>query len=94
MRIWLSNILNEANSSVIEEAKNEKEVIRKFLVVKPDIVLIDIIMSVKSGVEALSDMMRMCPNANVVNFFSMGQKSIILKCLRLEAKDFVVKRHF
>lgn len=94
MRMWLSNILAEANYAVIEEAENGQEAVYKFISAKPDIVLMDINMPIKNGVWALSEMIKICPAANVIICSSMGQKSMIMECLKLGAKDFIIKPYF
>ncbi|WP_269431499.1 response regulator [Domibacillus indicus] len=94
MRKWLSDILVSANYLVIEEAENGQEAVSKFKSAKPDIVLMDVTMPLKNGVAALSEIIEICPEANVVMCSSMGQKSLILECLQLGAKDFIVKPYF
>lgn len=94
MRMWLSNIVAQAGYTIIGEAKNGQEAVFMFLSLKPDIMLLDITMPVKNGVAALSEIMAACPDANVVMCSSMGQKSLMIECLKLGAKDFIVKPYF
>lgn len=94
MRMWLSNIVAQADYTIIGEAKNGQEAVFMFLSLKPDIMLLDITMPVKNGVAALSETMAACSDANVVMCFSMGQKSLMIECLKLGAKDFIVKPYF
>jgi len=57
---------------------------------KPDLILLDILMSL-SGVEVLKSIMKLNPKANVIMLTVMGEEPVIKECRRLGAKDFITK---
>lgn len=94
LRAWLRRLINNEIFHVIGEARNGKEALISFKEIKPDIVFMDITMPVMGGIEALKKIMEYDVDAQIVMVSSLGQQSIMLDCLRLGAKDFVVKPHF
>ncbi|HIE34040.1 MAG TPA: response regulator [Candidatus Altiarchaeales archaeon] len=57
MRKILKNILSKARYTDIVEAEDGEDAVRKFTEVKPDLVLLDIIMEKKYGTDALKDIL-------------------------------------
>jgi len=95
MRAVLKKIVLQAGHEVVAEAGNGDEAIERFLNVKPDLVLMDIIMppgpKAKDGIEALRQIVAADPSARVVMCSSMGQQALIAEALKSGAKDFVIK---
>ena len=58
---------------------------------KPDLVIMDITMPNKTGIEALRDIKAMDPSAKVVMCSAMGQESMVVEAIKLGALDFIVK---
>lgn len=77
-----SNILEAADGAVACEVY-EKE--------KPDLVLLDITMPNKTGLEALKDIKENDPAAKVIMCSAMGQELIVVDAIKLGALDFIVK---
>ena len=92
MRKYIINTLKESGFSNIIEASNGEEAVKKFKEEKPNIVLLDIIMPVKTGLEALKEIVE--NDGNVLIVSAMGQKSIIVKAIKNGAKDFIIKPFF
>ena len=65
----------------VEAAKREK----------PDLVLLDLLMPVKSGLEALPEIRRVAPSAPVIVISSMDAPSMIEQAKRDGAVDFIGK---
>lgn len=95
MRAVLKKIILQSGNEVIAEAANGDEAIQKYQQVKPDLVLMDIIMppgpKAKDGIEALRQIVNANPTAKIVMCSSMGQQALIAEALKAGAKDFVVK---
>jgi two-component system chemotaxis response regulator CheY len=95
MRAVLKKIILQSGHEVIAEASNGEEAINQFQQVKPDLVLMDIVMpptpKAKDGIEALKSIVATNPTAKIVMCSSMGQQSLIAEALKSGAKDFVVK---
>lgn len=58
---------------------------------KPDVVLLDIVMPVKSGVEALREIRANDSAARIIIVSAVGQDLIIKDALSMGASDFIVK---
>lgn len=91
MRKILINILQKEGYKEVFEAKDGEEAIAKFKSEKPDLVLLDIIMEKKDGIEALKDIMKADRKAKVIMISAVGQEQMIKEALKLGAKDYIVK---
>ncbi len=75
----------------IIEAKNGEVAVEAYMAHKPDFVLMDIMMPVKNGLEALTDIIRHDPKAKVVMLSSVGTKTNLQEALKIGAVDFIQK---
>ncbi len=95
MRAVLTRIIMESGHKVIAEASNGDEAIQQFQQVKPDLVLMDIVMppgkKAKDGIDALKQIVLSDPKAKIVMVSSYGQQALIAEALKAGAKDFIVK---
>jgi two-component system chemotaxis response regulator CheY len=91
MREMLRDILTEEGSEIAAEAADGDEAVRAFGENSPDLVLLDIVMPRKSGLEALREIVALDPGAVVVMCSALGQESLVMEALDAGAKDFVVK---
>jgi len=95
MRAVLKKIVLQAGHEVVAEIANGDDAINQYPTVKPDLVLMDIVMppgpKAKDGIEALRQIIASDPSAKVVMCSSMGQQSLIAEAIKVGAKDFVVK---
>jgi len=90
MRAVLRNILKNEGYEILEISDGE-QAIEQFKVAKPDLVLLDIIMPKKDGVEVLNSLKGIDSNVNVIMISAVGQEATIKKCQELGAKGFIVK---
>lgn len=91
MRKVIREILEGTRLFRIEEASNGLEGLHRYREVKPDLVLLDIVMPVLDGISTLERLIKMDPKARVVMCSALGQEELIVRAIRLGAKDFVVK---
>lgn len=91
MRMTLIKILQEAGHDVIGEAANGIEALEKYKVLKPDVVLMDITMPERNGLEATKDITEYDPTATVIIVSALGQQDKVFAAIANGAKDFVVK---
>jgi two-component system chemotaxis response regulator CheY len=91
MRKYLREILERNGYNVCGEACNGIEAFEKYKILKPNLVLMDIIMPEKNGIEALKDIISYDKNAIVIMCSSMGQKPIIMDAVKAGASDFIIK---
>ncbi len=88
MRKVLKDILTELGFSSFVEAENGNEAVVKFKTDKPDLLLLDIIMPEKDGMEVLKEI---GSQAKIVVVSAVGQDSMIADAKKLGAKDYIIK---
>jgi len=91
MRNMLKEIFVKAGWEVVGEAGNGVEAVEKYQELNPDLVTMDIVMPLKSGIEALQEITDNFPEARVVMCSALGQESLVLEAVQAGARDFVVK---
>lgn len=92
MRQYISSFLSEGGFKNIIEASNGREAVQKFQEEKPDVILMDLIMPVEDGSEALEKLVKL--DAKVIVVSAIGQKSIIEQTLGKGARGYFVKPFF
>ena len=91
MRMTIKKMLEAHGHSVIAEAENGVEAVKKSLEYNPDVILLDITMPEMNGVDALKKIKEMNPNAKVIICSAMGQQAMVAQAIQYGAKDFIVK---
>ena len=91
MRHMLRGIVEEEGWTVIGEAANGEDAVRKYLEYLPDITTMDIVMPVKSGIEALSEIIALDKKAKVVICSALGQEGMIEEARKAGARGFITK---
>ncbi|PLX82758.1 MAG: hypothetical protein C0616_01660 [Desulfuromonas sp.] len=92
MRNMLRDIFDRTPGfKVAGEAANGNEAVEQFRELRPDLVTMDIVMPLKSGLDALEEIMSIDGNAKVVMCSALGQEALILDAVKAGAKDFIVK---
>jgi two-component system, chemotaxis family, chemotaxis protein CheY len=76
---------------VAAEAENGREGLALYQENRPDLVILDIAMPVMDGISALERLMRRDPSARVIMCSALGEQEMIIRAIRLGAKDFIVK---
>jgi two-component system chemotaxis response regulator CheY len=88
MRTVLKNILENVGCKNFIEAANGNEAIEKISSEKPDLVLMDIIMPEKGGMDVLKEI---GTSTKVIMISAVGQEKIIEEAMKLGAKGYLVK---
>lgn len=91
MRQMLKSILSKHGYTDFYEAKDGVDVVDKYEQHTPDLVLLDITMPNRNGLDALRAIFEKDQNANVIMCSAMGQEFMVLDAMRSGAKTFVVK---
>ncbi|MFO7981853.1 MAG: response regulator [Desulfuromonadales bacterium] len=91
MRNLLRDILERSGFQVVAEAADGVEAIELYREHKPDLVTMDIVMPLKSGIEALEEIVSEDPQARIVMCSALGQESLVLEAVQCGARDFIVK---
>lgn len=91
MRNTLKMMLVKEGYQVVGEAKNGVEAIEKFKLFHPDIVTMDIHMPEMGGIEALTEIMKISPDAKIIMITAAGDQGHVMNAMRLGALNFIVK---
>ena len=91
MRKMIRKILEEDGYTDLEEARDGEAALELFEPFDPDLVLLDITMPGKSGLEVLEELLARRPQTKVVMCSAVGQESTVQQALTLGALDFIVK---
>ena len=91
MRMMIKDTLKSSGYENIIEAADGEQAIQTYKNEKPDLVIMDITMPNKNGLDALKEIRKMDPNAVIVMCSAMGQESMVVEAIRNGAKDFIVK---
>ncbi len=91
IRMLLKSLLTSMNYEVIAEARNGQEAVEQYRKMKPDMVLLDINMPVKTGQEVLKEIMADFPDALVIMLTSFADRETVTECISLGAANFIRK---
>ena len=91
MRMMIKDILSKNGYTIAGEAENGVKAIEKYNELKPDLVLMDITMPDKDGIQALKDIKGSDPDAKIIMCSAMGQQAMVIEAIQSGAKDFIVK---
>jgi two-component system chemotaxis response regulator CheY len=91
MRMMLKDTLNKNGYTNIIEAADGEIACNMYKDEKPDLIIMDITMPNKSGIDALRDIKAMDPDSKIIMCSAMGQESMVVEAIKLGALDFIVK---
>lgn len=91
MRMVIKNCLEQQGYDIVGEAEDGEQAITMYKILKPDLITMDITMPKISGIEALEQIIRIDSNANVLMCSAMGQQELVIRAIKLGARDFIVK---
>ncbi len=91
MRKVLRGIVEEEGWTVIGEAADGEEAVQKYREWLPDITTMDIVMPLKSGIEALSEIISMDKKAKVIICSAMGQEGLLEEARNAGARGYIKK---
>lgn len=91
MRFHLRRMMDSFEGVIASEAANGNEAIREYGRLKPDIVLMDIVMPGMEGVETVQRICDADPSARVIMISSVSHKEKIAEAMAAGAKWFIPK---
>lgn len=91
MRMMLRDTLKKNGYENLIEAADGEIAVQTFKTESPDLVIMDITMPNKNGLEALKEIKAINPDARIVMCSAMGQESMVVEAIKSGAKDFIVK---
>jgi len=87
----LEYILHEAGHEIVGVAIDGMQAIRLYSELKPDVVTMDISMPKLNGIDALSRIIELDPQAMVIMISALNQKQMLFEALQRGAKHYIIK---
>lgn len=91
VREVFAHILKSTEFQIVDEASDGEEAVTKVLESKPDVVIMDIVMPKKSGLQATVEILEKQPNIKIVACSTEGSEAIIARAIEAGCCDFVLK---
>jgi len=91
MRNMIKDVFSSAEFQVVGEAANGVEAVEKYKQLKPDITTMDIVMPLKSGIEAVREIVKLDRGAKIIMCSALGQESLVMEAIEAGARDYIVK---
>ncbi|NAS89172.1 two-component system response regulator [ANME-1 cluster archaeon AG-394-G21] len=91
IRTVLGSIIVDAGFEVVGEAADGEEAIRKYMDLKPDIVLMDVIMEPMNGMAATEAILDKDPAARILMVTVLETKEILMDLIKIGAKGYITK---
>lgn len=91
MRASIRKMIETENYSVVGEAENGEEAIRRYKTLEPDIITMDITMPMMNGIEATKAILALNPSVKIVMVSAMGQENFVKEAIVGGAANFIVK---
>jgi two-component system chemotaxis response regulator CheY len=91
MRELIRGSLPSEEYQIVGEAVSGDQAIEKYKETQPDVMILDINMPKMNGIDALTEIMKIDPNAKVIMCSDQKYESMIMMALKKGAKDFVIK---
>lgn len=94
MRVVIKELLVglcRAKEGDMHEASGGVEAIRKYKLLRPDLVFLDVFMPRVDGKEVVVELMKFDPNAKIIMCTSAAEKEYVVDCMRAGALDYITK---
>ena len=91
VRKKLTDALKKNGVTAVSEAKDGVQAVEMYKDIKPDVVFMDIVMPVKTGLDALIEIREFDPEAKVVMASTIGTQSHLVSAIKAGAYEFLQK---
>ena len=91
MRAMLRGIVSSAGYEVIGEAGDGRAAVDLYTKLRPDVVVMDMVMPEMSGVDAVREIRKLNPMARIVMCSAMGQQQLVAEAENAGASGFITK---
>jgi two-component system chemotaxis response regulator CheY len=91
IREALIQICQLSGHIVVGEATNGQEAIDKATKLKPDVIIMDLVMPEKNGIEASREILEVWPNTKILACSSVDQEFLIAKAEQVGCVGFIAK---
>jgi two-component system chemotaxis response regulator CheY len=91
IRYLLRNIIQTEGFVVVGEANNGEDAIEMYRKHRPDLILMDINLPLKTGDRVLAEILHEFPEAKVVMLTMVADADTVKRCLEIGAIDYILK---
>ena len=91
MRTMLRGIVAAGGYTIVGEAENGQRAVELYKALRPDLVLMDMVMPVMGGLDAVREIRAFDPDARVIVCSAMGQPQLVEDSMTAGAKGFITK---
>ena len=94
MRRALSHILTKDGHKIVGEAENAHDAVVSYKKLRPDLVILDMIIPEIDGVNSLKAIVEIVAHdkdAKIITISSIDQQDILMECMQAGAKEYIVK---
>lgn len=91
MRASIRKMIETENYSIVGEAENGEDAVRKFKTLKPEVITMDITMPMMNGIEASKAILAIDPTVKIIMVSAMGQENYVKEAIVSGATNFIVK---
>jgi two-component system chemotaxis response regulator CheY len=91
MREMLKSALDPEKYHIVGEATDGAMAVEYYKEKKPDLMILDINMPKMNGIDALTEVIKYDPDANVIMCSDQKYENMIVMAIKRGAKDFVIK---
>ena len=86
-----ASILTEIDMDVIGAASDGEEAIEMIPILKPDIVIMDLMMPNMDGLEAIKILTEICPDVPILTLSSLEREEVIFEAVQAGAQGYITK---
>jgi two-component system chemotaxis response regulator CheY len=91
MRKSIAKILSQHSYDIVVEVTNGEDALLRYQIARPDVVIMDINLPKKTGMEAIKEIINFDPMAKIVVCTVMDQQARIVEAVRNGARGYIVK---
>lgn len=81
----------EARGFEVHEAQSGEEALSAYKDIRPDVVLMDILMPGMNGISVTREIMKIDPSANIIVITAIGKPGLEKECMDAGARGFLLK---
>ena len=89
--VYKFNLQKETSIEIVAEAVDGMDAMIKINQHKPDLIILDLVLPLKSGIDVLKEMARISPQSKCIVISSIDDPKIISKALALGAIQYLTK---
>ncbi len=91
IRLVLEDILSIGNHEIAAQAINGEDAVEKFFQTNPDVVLLDLAMPKKDGLQVVKEIIAKKPGAKIILITASDNQAVIKQCIDAGAVAYISK---